>query len=99
MRISYLLLKGERSPSSLAIDRPLQQVLRGLIPSSLRVAAPDRLAPDRLASDAPGARAVHRSLLRGHFHGSGETLYVGAAAVVTNSRATSPCASNRTCHL
>jgi acetolactate synthase-1/2/3 large subunit len=64
-----------------------------------------RVAGDRerlrnpLVEDAPGARAVHRSLLRGHFHGSGETLYVGAAAVVTNSKATSPCASNRTCHL
>src|SRR5689334_21343579 len=98
MRISRLLLKGARSlVGPLAIGPPLQQVLIGVIPTGLRLAAPRcaslRLAaPHRLASDAPRAHAVHRSLLRGPFHGSGETLYVGAAAVVTNSRATLPCA-------
>src|SRR5262245_57254931 len=81
-RIKYLLLRGERSLGCLAIGCPLQQVLIGLIPSVLRGAA-----LSRLTSDAPGAPAVHRSLLRGQFHGFGETLCAHATAVATNLRA------------
>src|SRR5215831_9397579 len=106
MRIRHLLRRrSQASSDSLVIGGcPLQQVLIGLIPSDLSVAA-----PVRLASDAPfaGALPLHRSLLLppGPIHGSGETLQTveilcaGAADVVTKSRATPPCASRRICHV
>jgi len=66
MRISRLLLKGARSlVGPLAIGPPLQQVLIGVIPTGLRLAAP-RCASLRLA--APRCASLRRIVWRRMLH-------------------------------